>query len=55
MSPESLDGNGLKLLTLSTANAQDIVFNVNQPVSGKQYKYLVDTAAMPAGNHQFTA
>ncbi|HEX5057349.1 MAG TPA: CARDB domain-containing protein [Gammaproteobacteria bacterium] len=53
--PESLDGSGLKLLTLSTEDVQDIVFNVNQPASGREYKYLVDTAAAPAGAYHYKA
>ena len=45
----ALDNSPLSLLTLSTDDINDVVFNVNQPVSGTTYTFSVDTTAMPEG------
>ncbi|MFI0416317.1 MAG: CARDB domain-containing protein [Candidatus Thiodiazotropha sp.] len=51
-------GSGLKLLTLFTldeADQEDVVFNVNLPESGRDYRYEIDTTDIPEGEIQFYA
>lgn len=58
LTPMASDGNLLKLLTLSRRRAdgtEDVLFNVNQPQSGRQYEYLIDTASLPEGRLSMTA
>lgn len=56
--PSSLDGTDLKLLTLARqdpATGEDIVFNVNKPVTNRIYQYELDTAGLPEGTIPFRA
>ena len=47
----SVDGQQLKLLTVSTplpdGSGDNVLFNVNQPQSGTQYDFVLDTSQIP--------
>ena len=63
--PQSTDGAPLQLLTLSTEDELDVVFNVNEPVSAPvpppnsppiyNYEFILDTGNMPPGTRTFQA
>lgn len=64
-SPQSTDGAPLQLLSLSTEDAQDVLFNVNEPTSAPRprrgnepvfnYEFILDTSDMAPGRRTFRA
>ncbi len=53
LTPHSLDGTPLQLLTLSDANG--IFYSVSNPTADKLYQYDFDTASTPAGTYTWQA
>ncbi len=57
LTPQSLDGTDLQLLTLTGPGSDGrptVLFNVNRPVSGQSYTVSLDTGGIPEGHYDLS-